>query len=447
MRLRSLFSRSREATTSVGTFACRWASSIPPPLQFKTTALPPLLQREFDTEANAVALKQLALPRFRDGGGDDLTPVEVVISPSTVIKVQWKCSACQTQWAARPSERADPQVGDGYGCPRCSIDAVKAAAARSSSSSSPLSSPSAFRLLHVAYPLIAAQWDQKRNQLLQNRVTQGVLAISASSSASVWWRCSLCHSPWAETVISRVRRYAQRLKSAGDVSPVPLCPKCERRSDAASPASAAPPSTAKVASCRPRRFLVEDELLLSEAVLRPDESPHEISLTSEKMLSWRCQYCQFDFQATVANRFLRHERCPQCSGQTKTPMNLLVVQRPDLVAEVSKEISRTRLASVAVFDDVELPFVCRICYTTYRMTARVRCAVPRGVPACSNCFLMQTQVAAEAAALTEPQQAASSRDRYQLKRKALDRSRSGRHRHRLALAAHAGRLRDRAVKN
>ncbi|CAJ1017149.1 putative Zinc-ribbon domain containing protein [Leishmania utingensis] len=455
--------------------SCSTPSACPlAPFRFRLEQLPPQLRREFDVDANQRALRHLR-HRTRadtDTNGSSAAPLDLSVTPSTVYPVVWRCTQCQSQWSARPSDRANPQLADVHRCPQCyggehlPSDAPDApapphAGAQPGPSSQRPTAPTGVGLLCDAYPLLAAQWDPLRNQLPQSQVLQCVTEVHTSSASKVWWRCPLCCSPWLESVSSRVAQYALALQrhsahskpgppgtatSPGDDPHgatrelVPLCPSCERRGAGALNA---------ITSASPRRFLADDTLLLGEVLLRPHQDPRQISLSSEMTLQWRCHSCQFEYAATVANRFLRHERCPQCSGRSKSLLNLLVVQRPDVVREVSKHISRTRLRYVTVHDDIELSFVCRTCYAPYRMTARARCTVPRGVPACSKCFLTSSQV------LTEAQQqhqhggvkALSARARRRMRQRALQLSRSNRHKERLAATANELSHRDNALKD
>ncbi|CAJ1986216.1 Domain of unknown function (DUF4379) [Leishmania donovani] len=462
--------------SAVGGAASRSTSTAcsSPLFWFELDRLPPQLQREFDVDANQRALRHLWRPTRAgtDSDGASAVPFNLPVTPSSVHPVVWRCTHCQSQWSARPSDRTNPQLADAHRCPRCyggqplpagSPDTPTSpdAGAQPGPSSRPSTAATGVGLLCDSYPFLAAQWDPLRNQLLQNQVLQSVTEVRTSSASMVWWRCPLCLSPWLESVSSRVARYGLAMqrhsvpskpslsrtgttpgndpsRPAGEL--VLLCPSCERRGASSSGA---------ISPASPRRWLADDALLLGEALLRPHQDPQRVSLTSETMLQWRCRSCQFEYAATVANRFLRHERCPQCSGRTKSMHNLLVVQRPDVVREVSKHISRTRLRYITIHDDVELPFVCRTCYAPYRMTARARCAVPRGVPACSKCFLTSSQV------LTEAQhqhqhggaKALSARARRRVRQRALQLSRSHRHRERLAATLNELSHHDNALKD
>ncbi|KPA83746.1 hypothetical protein ABB37_01985 [Leptomonas pyrrhocoris] len=434
----------------------------PPLLHFNLKSLPPQLQREFDVEANQRALRHLrrnAPPGDTSSNSSAASAAssEVHVSAATVHKVMWRCAGCNARWSARPSDRVNPQTADAHRCPRCYGDAVRPPSASSSTHLSSRQQPTdatpvcPSSLLCEAHPPLAAQWDAQRNQLLQNNVLQGVTEVHTSASTRVWWRCPLCRTPWLESVASRVTRYELALQSLRTSASATLaalvCPACERRGVSRGAASVS--SGPAAASTGPRRFLRDDRLLLSEALLRPSQDPAEISLTSEAMLQWRCRTCQFEYGATVANRFLRHERCPQCTGKEKSMMNLLVIQRPDVVAEVSRHVSRTRLRHLTVHDDTELPFVCRTCFSPYRMTARARCAVPRGVPACSKCFLTGTQVLAEAHQQMRQKgaQHLTARARRRVQQKTLQLSRSNRSADRLAATANELRHRDGALKD
>ncbi|KAG5487333.1 hypothetical protein LSCM4_07823 [Leishmania orientalis] len=458
-----------------GAALCPTSTARPSALfRFHLERLPPQLQREFDTDANQRALRHLrrSTRAGADTGVSSAAPFDLSVTPSSVHPVVWRCTQCRSQWSARPSDRTNPQLADAHRCPQCyrgdpspsdppDAPSGQYAGARRGSSPPPRTASAGVGLLCDVYPSLAAQWDPLRNRLLQNRVRLSLTEVHTSSASNVWWRCPLCCSPWLQSVSSRVAQYALAMQrhaahrastpsptgpTPGDGSQgfaeelVPLCPSCERRGASAS---------STITSAGPRRWLADDALLLGEALLRPDQDPHNISLTSETTLQWRCRSCQFEFAATVANRFLRHERCPQCSGRTKSMLNLLVVQRPDVVREVSKHISRTRLRHITVHDDIELPFVCRSCYAPYRMTARTRCSVPRGVPACSKCFLTSSQVLAEAQQQHQRggAKAFSARARRRVRERALQLSRSNRHHERLAVTANELSHRDSTLKD
>ncbi|KAG5486768.1 hypothetical protein LSCM1_08024 [Leishmania martiniquensis] len=470
--------RTGAAAPAVGGAAVSPTSTVLPSVLFRfhLERLPPQLQREFDVDASQRALRHLRRPTLAgaDANGSSAAPVDLYVTPSCVHFVVWRCTQCRSQWSARPSDRTNPQLADAHQCPRC-YNGVPSPLGSSTPPTAPdvgtqqgpsshprPASASVGRLCEV-YPLLAAQWDPLCNGVLRNEVLQGVTEVHTSSASKVWWRCPLCCSPWLESVSSRVARYALAMQrnwahqqprpshtdittTTGDSSrgsaheQVPLCPSCERRGASASNT---------VTSAGPRRWLADDAVLLGEALLRQHQDPRNISLTSETTLQWRCRSCQFEYAATVANRFLRHERCPQCSGRIASMFSLLVVQRPDVVHEVSKHISRTRLRHITVHDDVELPFVCRTCYAPYRMTARTRCSVPRGVPACSKCFLTSSQVLAEAQRQHQDggAKAFSARARRRVRQRALQLNRSNRHHERLAVTANELSHRDSALKD
>lgn len=456
-----------------------------------------------DSSLQTASTYSLAAPPSSPPLSTDSTEVGAIVTlrvrSNWAQLVRWRCARCQYNWSARPQDRLDPQLSGRYGCPRCQQAALTASPHQPSRSSTSVPSirtglptfddkgatasaktplvrgqsasdtnrPPAGSLVQQ-YPNLAAQWDLERNSLHQNRVPYRLREVPTSASCRVWWVCSLCRTPWCESVsgrVARVERWKQlhfrhstREVPCGEV--VALCPGCEARGaqDRLNPVK-----TARTAKTRrgsktnePKatpsvvRVLADDPLLMSEVCLRPQQDPHTIELTSPSVLSWHCRYCGYDYQASVANRHLRHERCPQCAGQVRTPLNLLVIQRPDVVHEVSRTISRTALSYVTVQDEKEITFVCRTCQSPYRMTARARCAVPVGGVACPKCFLALSntvRTAVHDGHPSTPHAPLSVRQRRRIKAKAKGLSRGSVSKERLLVTNNELRKRDHSLRN
>ncbi|RNF16877.1 uncharacterized protein Tco025E_05002 [Trypanosoma conorhini] len=406
-----------------------------PTVKFSLGALPPKLQREFCCEENAQNLRHVT-QRPPDTAADPTEKV-VHVLPSWVHVVAWQCEACGCQWSARPVDRTDPQVSSFYACPKCVSGATAEPTATSDSRRSRL------RRLAEVHPLLAAQWDEGRNAVLHNRVfIESVVDVPLPCSTVVWWACPHCRRSWRESVDSRVHRYEQqqqqeRKKNDGDggSATLPLCPSCERSGVYSSPRPEAtlPSSAFAAVSSRcgengvvgVKRFLKDDAVLLAEALLRPHEDPAALSLHSNKPLLWRCRWCTHEFTASIADRFLRYYRCPQCTGAVATPLNLLTIQRPDVVREVAQSVSRTKLLHMTIHDNTIVTFVCRTCMSPYRMSVRLRCVLQPGVTACPKCLWNRSQFAKEVAVANAERGALSAAPRLSMKKFRLKRRRRG----------------------
>ncbi|KEG13956.1 hypothetical protein DQ04_00691020 [Trypanosoma grayi] len=405
-------------------------------VEFSLDALPPSLQREFCHKENARNLKYLA----RGSTNASACSAAVVkVLPTWVHVVSWRCTACGCQWAARPVDRTDPQVSSFYACPRCVSGtppetSATAAASTSSSSSLPLPSPppTHTRRLAEVYPLLAAQWDECRNTVIHNRVLfESVADVPLPCSTVVWWSCPHCRRPWRESVDSRVHRHVLRQPQhmQGSSAAVPLCPSCERRGVNGSHHADAMkqkhqhPQCSSNSSCdvTDKRFLKDDSLLLAEAQLQPHEDPAALSLHSDKLLQWRCRWCTHEFTASIADRHHRYQRCPQCSGAVATPLNLLTIQRPDIVREVARTVPHSKLRKMTIHDDKVVTFVCRTCMSPYRMSVRLRCLLQPGATACPKCLLSRSELAKEMKAAAEAGGRRGAAVRLPLKRLRLKR--------------------------
>lgn len=315
---------------------------------FNLAELPDRLQAEFDVVANQRLL------------------MHMMKSPNTKLKVpgswrhpvSWKCSRCETQWVARPAHRTDYERHQAYDCPKCRSLSTSNDAGGIAGSSQPS--------LLVAFPQIAAQWDVVRNSHYTNEVKNALSDVSVHCVAEAWWKCSRCSRAWKESTRSRVMRFQAHSDQSTSAA---VCPDCDCASN--------PPSAV---------FLSDHHVLLTQALLRPHHNPSEVLLSSDILLPWRCPYCQHEYRTSVANRHLRGEGCPQCTGAYASPLNLLCIQRPDVLKELTASVSAAKLNGITIHDSAELPFVCRRCHSVYRMAVRSRCLLPKGTSGCSKCF-------------------------------------------------------------
>ncbi|CBH12774.1 hypothetical protein, conserved [Trypanosoma brucei gambiense DAL972] len=415
---------------------------------FQLDALPPNLQREFHKDENAVNLTYLVdLPSSKiasshedssDGTtkSDTKSPV-IKVLPTWAHIVTWCCATCGCQWSARPVDRTDPQVAAFYSCPRCAARTAKKYCSDTPLAVSP-STPSfpPGRRFAEAFPLLAAQWDACRNSVIHNKVLfESVADVPLPCATIAWWSCPHCGEPWRESVNSRVQRLVQQQQkhsSNGNVRSnntcIPLCPSCEDRGLSLTvPKDGNEGSKEKSSSERRskkkgnqnselKRFLKDSPLLLAEAQLQPHEDPGTIALRSNKLVCWKCRRCTYEFVASVADRFLRYKRCPQCTGEKRTPLNLLSIQRPDVLREIARTVVRGKLLKMTVHDDTVVPFVCRSCLSIYRMPIRLRCLLPEGTTACSKCMWSRSKFTREVVSVGKGQKGAPFRSPPKKKR-------------------------------
>lgn len=118
----------------------------------------------------------------------NLTPNDV--TPKSGMKVWWKCSHCGCSYYSRIEERT---IG-GSGCSVCAGIEVR----------------QGVNDLASQYPLIADEWDYKRNENLKPT------EVTSKSSKKVSWICSACGHQWKAFISSRTK-----INGTG-------CPKCAR---------------------------------------------------------------------------------------------------------------------------------------------------------------------------------------------------------------------------
>lgn len=340
---------------------------------FDLRDLPEHLKKEFDQLENEKCLKSL----LRRCTG------QLKVSSQWNQLVGWKCNKCGGKWSASPSNRTDIHKHTHSQCPYCPTkESDTAVNCNPSSSCVKKESQSQVgtenELLQIAFPSIAAQWDFLRNGNHLNKISVDVSNIKITSSVCVWWKCPQCRKSWKAAVSSRVLLIQTHSSTLSSGNPL-LCPQCM--------------DNGRVSVHHRRSAVLSDHpQLLNEAILPVNENPNCISLYSDRILNWRCSYCLYEYQTTIANRYLRNERCPQCSGKAKSLLNLLVCQRPDVVKEISFKVPQTILKTLSLTDDRKLPFVCKKCHGVYYMSVKTRCLIPKGELACPKCFFRSSLV-------------------------------------------------------
>lgn len=114
-----------------------------------------------------------------------LSPEE--FTPSSGMKVWWKCSSCNYEWEAYISNRTK-----GSGCPKC--------AKKQRVDTSTQKRIQEIGSLSDRFPLIANEWNYYKNDELAPSF------VTAGSSRKVWWICSKCNYEWMAIISNRTRK-------------------------------------------------------------------------------------------------------------------------------------------------------------------------------------------------------------------------------------------------
>jgi rubrerythrin len=189
------------------------------------------------------------------------------------LSVRWRCSTCGQEWDAKPAARSK-----GRGCPKCAW-AVRAR----SRAQAPLGEGVA-----DLFPLIAAEFQSNLD-----RPDMGPSDLRPVSQQRCVWRCGPCGSHWEATV-------ANRTAGRG-------CPACgnRRKAEARRRPSEQTGTAAGAATFPLSEFLANlTDAGLTLADLRPN---------SLDRCRWRCSTCEFEWEASVANRISKTSGCPNCA--------------------------------------------------------------------------------------------------------------------------------------
>lgn len=287
----------------------------------------------------------------------DVTPRS--LSPSSRMKVWWRCSGCGNEWQATPMHRAMPRDGRKGGCPACAGN-----------------SAGPDRNLAEVNPELAAEWHPQLNGDLT------ASAVTPRSGRSVWWWCSEHQAAWKARVASRSRgghpcpqHQAEQLR---DRSLAALHPGVAAdwhpsrnvcRPDAVLPAqqmrawwlcgtcgwewqtlllsrtangSGCPACAGKVATPDNNLLSVRPDLAAEwHPTLNGSTTAADVTAGSRRRSWWRCRACSWEWPATPANRHRAGTGCPGCAGKVATPNRNLAVVRPDLIDEWDHEANGT----------------------------------------------------------------------------------------------------------
>ena len=188
-------------------------------------------------------------------------------------------------WAAMVSARSN-----GSGCPQCRGRKV-----------------CKHNSLATVAPAVAAEWHLSKN-------TNSPDAVTAFSTKSAWWQCSVCSHEWSAAI---------RTRTVG--SGCPVCAKGKRAQRQRRPTFAA---------CNHPLLAEWDHQRNAQHGMYPDK----ITLGSNKKIFWLCSKCpagqEHNFPATGYDRTgKRASGCTVCAGWKACKCNSLQTQYPDLALD------------------------------------------------------------------------------------------------------------------
>ena len=287
----------------------------------------------------------------------DLSPHQITFGSGK--KVWWICKKCGNEWQQTVSVRTK-----GEGCPACGK--TRGQIVRNRQIIEEKGS------LQDNNPDVAAEWDYEKNAPLTPN------DVSSGSHKKVWWTCKKCGHNYCATVESRkyghgcpkckVIEHSKRMKGRYLVPGVndlkTLFPKiaeqwdynknddrpedhttgeqrqafwiCEQGHSYKRVISARTKQNQGCPYCSNHKVLVGYNDL---ATLRPDvidewdESnlikPTEVTVSSGKVVNWKCKNCGFVYPARVADKTYTGpktsylKKCPRCGGKKEYQLSLL----------------------------------------------------------------------------------------------------------------------------
>lgn len=257
-----------------------------------------------------------------------LTPDQV--TPNSARKVVWCCSTCGCRWTARVADRSAGMKA----CPDCADKQAREAS------------------LARTHPDVSSEWHPERNGEL------GPFDVPASTTTTVWWRCSACSHEWEASI--------RRRATAGAG-----CPVC----------------VGKVAA--PWRNLETERPDVAADWDRSSNGkliPSDVLPYSNRSVNWRCATCGYAWRSTVAARS-SSSGCARCARTIASEAYNAEALWPELLDTWDPRANPgVTLAEVTPGATRELSWHCRACGLRWTASpnARVRDGRVRGCPACNE---------------------------------------------------------------
>ena len=200
-------------------------------------------------------------------------------------KVWWKCNKCGSEYITSINHRVN-----GTGCPYC--------AGKKVNSTNNLSS---------LFPKLVKQWDYENNTLIPEQ-------IYYSSRQKVWWICEKCRKSYKMALCQKIKAKTS------------FCPSCMHTHIGNQNRLISVDKNGSLMSNNPL-FLEEWNYEKNSEI-----SPNEVTINSGIKVWWKCNKCEYEWQASIYNRTCG-TGCPICakkSGALKRVMAINVYNIGDL---------------------------------------------------------------------------------------------------------------------
>ena len=209
------------------------------------------------------------------------------ISYGSSKKVWWKCAKGH-EWNAPICRRTGNQNS---GCPYCSNQKLL----------------KSYNDLESKYPELAKEFNIIKNKRLPSEYMYG-------SSSKVWWICNKCCYEWKTAISHRT----------GNNTGCPNCaPKINREKQLKN-------------QIKTKGSLYDNypELMKEWMFDKNERSPKDIVPGSEYKAWWKCNKCNYEWQAIVASRTTNGTGCPVCGSKiVVSGINDLKTNFPELIKE------------------------------------------------------------------------------------------------------------------
>ena len=203
-----------------------------------------------------------------------------------------------------------------------------------------------------------SEWDYEKNRAIGLDPKK----LLAKSNKKAWWKCPEGHS-WAMEIYHRTDGRK--------------CPFCSNKR--------------VLVGFNDLDTLYPDVAKEWNSIKNVGLDIHDFVIGSNKIVWWKCAFCNHEWKASIQSRTLRHSGCPECAkikrGQTRHKTELAngePLHDPPLLSEWDYERNECGPENYLPGSNKYVYWKCRICGYEWKAKIANRAILKRGCPCCAN---------------------------------------------------------------
>jgi len=196
------------------------------------------------------------------------TKTPKTVSYGSHYKANWECSVCEYKWSATIKNRTI----NNSGCPACTGKIVTDK-----------------NCIAITHPKLLKEWSFLKNkETTPYNVTRG-------STKKAWWKCETCSHEWKTSINNRTTHKSN-------------CPGCSRH-------------TLSSTNCLMYKY--PQSIKEWHPTLNNGKTPYDFTPDANIKVWWKCSNCNYEWNATINNKFKHNVGCKKCKTKSKGELKIL----------------------------------------------------------------------------------------------------------------------------